>query len=122
MTKIAIIEDDAMISQMYRMKFEMDGFDVEISNNGFDGLKMLDDFRPNLLLLDFFLPEMNGVEIIEKIRANTHLSNLPVIILTNADKSEITENLDKFNIAAYIVKAHLTPRQVVEKVKETLTK
>ena len=48
MTKIAIIEDDAMIAQMYQMKFELDGFEVEISNNGQDGLEMVKKLRPDL--------------------------------------------------------------------------
>ena len=122
MTKIAIIEDDAMIAQMYQMKFELDGFFVEISNNGFDGLKMLDDFKPDLLLLDIKLPEISGIEVLKKLRQKTEFKNLPIILLTNSDRSEIPENIDQFKISDYIVKSNLTPRQVVEKVKETLTK
>ena len=122
MTKIAIIEDDAMIAQMYQMKFELDGFFVEISNNGSDGLKMLDDFKPDLLLLDIQLPEISGIEVLKKLRQKTEFKNLPIILLTNSDRSEIPENIDQFKISDYIVKSNLTPRQVVEKVKETLAK
>ena len=122
MTKIAIIEDDAMIAQMYQMKFELDGFFVEISNNGSDGLKMLDDFKPDLLLLDIQLPEISGIEVLKKLRQKANFKNLPIILLTNSDRSEIPENSEPLKSANYIVKANLTPRQVVEKVKETLTK
>ena len=122
MTKIAIIEDDAMIAQMYQMKFELDGFFVEISNNGSDGLKMLDDFKPDLLLLDIQLPEISGIEVLKKLRQKANFKNLPIILLTNSDRSEIPENIEHLKIANYIVKANLTPRQVVEKVKETLAK
>ena len=121
MTKIAIIEDDAMIAQMYQMKFELDGFEVEISDNGRDGLKMIEKFNPDMLLLDLRIPEFDGIKVLEKLREGK-FKNLPVILLTNSDRSEVPTDIDKFEISDYIVKANLTPRQVVEKVKETLTK
>ena len=107
MTKIAIIEDDAVIAQMYQMKFELDGFEVEISNNGKDGLEMIEKQAPDLLLLDLKIP-------------SGKFKNLPVILLTNSDRAEIPIDIDKFEITNYIVKANLTPRQVVEKVKLAL--
>ena len=121
MTKIAIIEDDAMIAQMYQMKFSLDGFEVEISDNGRDGLKMIEKFNPDMLLLDLRIPEFDGIKVLEKLREGK-FENLPVILLTNSDRSEVPADIDKFEISDYIVKANLTPRQVVEKVKETLTK
>ena len=120
MTKIAIIEDDAMIAQMYQMKFELDGFSTALANSGESGLKMLDEFKPDLLLLDLKLPGMSGVELLEKIRAQAKFEKLPVILLTNSDRSEVPADIEKFEIADYIVKANLTPRHVVEKVKNTL--
>ena len=119
MTKIAIIEDDAMIAQMYQMKFELDGFEVEISNNGQDGLEMIKKLRPDLLLLDLKIPKLDGISVLEKLRSD-NFKNLPVILLTNSDRSEVPVDIDKFQIADYIVKANLTPRQVVEKVKLVL--
>ena len=119
MTKIAIIEDDAMIAQMYQMKFELDGFEVEISNNGQDGLEMVKKLRPDLLLLDLKIPKLDGISVLEKLRSD-NFKNLPVILLTNSDRSEVPVDIDKFQIADYIVKANLTPRQVVEKVKSVL--
>lgn len=120
MTRIAIIEDDTIISQMYRMKFEMTGFDVEVSDTAKDGLAMIKKFKPDLLLLDFFLPQANGVDVLRAIRADKRFATLPVILLTNADRSEISENLDDFHIADFIVKAQLTPKQVVQKVQQAL--
>lgn len=121
MTKIAIIEDDAMIAQMYQMKFQMDGFEVKISDNGIDGLEMIDGFKPDLLLLDLKIPRLDGISVLENLRKGK-FKNLPVILLTNSDRSEIPNDIDKFEISDYIVKANLTPRNVVEKVKETLKK
>ncbi|HEU4831003.1 MAG TPA: response regulator, partial [Candidatus Saccharimonadales bacterium] len=83
MTKIAIIEDDPVISQMYRMKFEADGFDVQLANNGKRGVALVEDFSPDLILLDLQMPEMDGTDALEIIRKNDWGKDIPVIILTN---------------------------------------
>ena len=120
MTKIAIIEDDQVISQMYRMKFEADGFDVQLANNGKQGVALVEEFLPDLILLDLQMPEMNGVEALEIIRKNIWGKNIPVIILTNMGEEESPKAIRSLGIHSYIVKADLTPRQVVERVKEAL--
>ena len=120
MTKIAIIEDDPVISQMYRMKFEADGFDVQLASNGKIGVELAEKFHPDIILLDLQMPEMNGVEALKVIRKNSWGSNIPTIILTNLGQEEAPKELNSLNVSSYIVKAELTPRQVVEKVKETL--
>lgn len=120
MTKIAIIEDNLTISQMYRMKFEAEGFTVQVANNGADGIELAQSFTPDIILLDLQMPEMNGDEALLKIRQNEATKYIPVIILTNTGKEEAPANIDSLNIEGYIVKAEMTPKQVVSFVKETL--
>ena len=120
MTKIAIIEDDSVISQMYRMKFEADGFDVQLANNGKSGVALAETFLPDIILLDLQMPKMNGVDTLEIIRKNDWGRNIPVIILTNLGEEESPKQLRALGIHSYIVKANLTPRQVVQRVKEAL--
>lgn len=120
MTKIAIIEDDPVISQMYRMKFEADGFDVQLADDGKRGVSMVEAFQPDLILLDLLMPEMNGADALEIIRKNDWGKNIPVIILTNLGEEEAPKDLRTLGIHSYIVKANLTPRQVVQRVKEAL--
>ncbi|MBC7943149.1 response regulator [Candidatus Saccharibacteria bacterium] len=120
MTKIAIIEDDPVISQMYRMKFEADGFDVQLANNGKRGVALVAAFSPDLILLDLQMPEMDGVETLTVIRKNESSKNIPVIILTNLGEEESPKEIRSLGIHSYIVKADLTPRQVVQRVKEAL--
>jgi len=120
MIKIAIIEDDQVISQMYRMKFEADGFDVQLADNGKHGVALVEEFLPDLILLDLQMPEMNGVEALEIIRKNDWGKKIPVIILTNLGEEESPKAIRSLGIHSYIVKADLTPRQVVERVKEAL--
>ncbi len=120
MTKIAIIEDDPVISQMYRMKFEADGFDVQLANNGKRGVALIEDFRPDMILLDLQMPEMTGDEVLEKIRKEEWGKDTPVIILTNLGAEEAPSSLKSLGIHSYVVKAEYTPRQVVQRVKEAL--
>ncbi len=120
MTKIAIIEDDTVINQMYRMKFEADGFDVQVADNGKSGVEMVESFGPDIVLLDLQMPEMTGDEALRKIRAQPWGVNVPVIILTNTGIEESPNVLKELKIHSYIVKAELTPSQVVARVKEAL--
>ena len=120
MTKIAIIEDDSVINQMYRMKFEADGFDVQVADNGRSGIEMVKEFEPDLILLDLQMPEMTGDEALKKIRAQSWGKSTPVIVLTNLGVEESPKALKELNIHSYIVKAELTPSQVVARVKEAL--
>lgn len=120
MTKIAIIEDDPVISQMYRMKFEADGFEVQLANNGVRGVALIEAFLPDMILLDLQMPEMDGTEALRIIRKNEWGKNIPVIVLTNLGEEESPKEIRAFGIHSYIVKADLTPRQVVQRVKEAL--
>lgn len=120
MTKIAIIEDDPVISQMYRMKFEADGFDVQLANNGERGVAMVESFLPDIILMDLQMPEMDGATALGIIRKNDWGRTIPVIILTNLGEEESPKSIRELGIHSYIVKAELTPRQVVQRVKEAL--
>lgn len=120
MTKIAIIEDDPVINQMYRMKFEADGFDVQLADNGKRGVALVEQFKPDLILLDLQMPQMNGEEALTEIRSQSWGKDIPVIILTNLGEEEAPKTLRGLGIHSYIVKADLTPRQVVGRAKEAL--
>ncbi len=120
MTKIAIIEDDTVISQMYRMKFEADGFDVQLATDGERGVELVQNFNPDIILLDLQMPKKNGAEALKDIRKLSNSKSTPVIILTNLGEEEAPKELRSLGIESYIVKAELTPRQVVQRVKDTL--
>jgi len=120
MTKVAIIEDDLVISQMYRMKFEGAGLEVKMAGNGARGVELVEDFKPDIILLDLQMPEMDGTTALEIIRKKPWGKNIPVIILTNLGEEEAPKKLKDLGIHSYIVKANLTPNQVLERVKKAL--
>ena len=120
MIKIAIIEDDPTISQMYRMKFESDGFEVRLAANGQIGVEVVEKFQPDIILLDLQMPEMNGTEALRHIRSKDWGKTSPVIVLTNLGEEEAPREIKELGVHSYIVKANLTPRQVVEQVKSAI--
>src|SRR5688572_2982183 len=120
MTKIAIIEDDEAISQMYRIKFEAEGYMVETAANGKLGLALAQEMRPDIILLDLMMPIMTGEEMLAKLRKTDWGKKIRVIVLTNRGEQEIPEEVRNLGIDALILKAAMTPRQVAELVKSKL--
>ena len=86
--KIFIIEDETSIIQLVQHNLEKDGFIVSSAINGNEGLKDIKKFEPNLLLLDWMLPDLSGIEICKRIRKDTSFKNLPVIMLTAKGEEE----------------------------------
>lgn len=120
MIKIAIIEDDRVISQMYRIKFESENFNVETAENGKLGLALIEEMKPSIVLLDLMMPEMTGDEMLAKLRKTTWGKDVKVIVLTNVGEQEIPEEVKKLGVSAVILKADMTPSQVVDLVKKHL--
>jgi len=122
MTKVAIIEDDIAIVQMYLMKFQTEGFDVVTANDGKAGLALAEQESPDIILLDLMMPQMRGDEMLVEMRKTSWGKETKVIILTNMGESEAPAGVKENNVLDFIVKADMTPKQVVDKVKEHLAK
>lgn len=120
--KIAIVEDDQAISQMYRIKFEAEGYIVETADNGKLGLELAEKLKPDIILLDLMMPEMNGDEMLAKLRKTDWGKDIKVVILTNVGEQEIPQDVKRLGVSAVILKADMTPRQVAELVKAQLAK
>jgi len=120
MTKIAIIEDDIAIVQMYLVKFQTEGFEVVTANDGKAGLSLVESTKPDMVLLDLMMPEMRGDQMLEALRKTDWGKDMKVIILTNMGETEAPASVKENNVLDFIVKADMTPKQVVDKVKEHL--
>jgi len=120
MKKILIIEDDSFLSEMYSTKLIQEGFETEIAINGKQGMDKIKNIKPDLILLDIVLPKMDGFEILESVKKDSKLKNIPIVLLTNlGQKNEIEKGL-LLGADEYIIKAHFTPTAVVTKIKEIL--
>jgi two-component system phosphate regulon response regulator PhoB len=110
MPKIAIIEDDQAISQMYRFKFEAEGYDVQTADNGKLGLELTESMKPDI----------TGDQMLAELRKQPWGKDMKVIILTNMGEQEIPPEVKQLGVSAVILKADMTPRQVAELVKKQL--
>jgi two-component system alkaline phosphatase synthesis response regulator PhoP len=118
--KIAIIEDDAEILQMYQLKFELDGFIVKTANNGKAGLELIKTFGPDLILVDIMMPEMNGEEMLLELRSQNWGKDFKVVVMTNVSRQEAPASMNNLGISHYVVKAEQTPAQVEDIVRDIL--
>jgi DNA-binding response OmpR family regulator len=120
MPKVAIIEDDQAISQMYRFKVEAEGYEVQTAANGKLGLELIESMKPDIILLDLMMPEMTGDQMLAELRKQPWGKDMKVIILTNMGEQEIPAEVKELGVSAVILKADMTPRQVAELVKKQL--
>lgn len=117
MIKVLIVEDDQSIAEMYQMKCELSGIAAKRARNGLEGLALLQDFTPDIILLDLQMPEMGGAEFLGNIRSNPLHANTPVLILTNTGVEEAPKSIWDHQISGFIVKANCTPSEVVNKLR-----
>lgn len=120
MTKILIIEDDELISNMYKEIFKFDSFEVDVAGDGQEGLDKVPNFKPNLILLDVMMPKMNGLEVLEHLKANPETKAIPVVMLTNLSGQHDAETALQKGAVKYIVKSQYDPKQISEMVKQIL--
>jgi DNA-binding response OmpR family regulator len=120
--KVAIIEDDIAIVQMYRTKFENEGYEVATAPDGASGLELIETFKPDIILLDLMMPNMNGLDMLKQLRSQAGGRDAKVVVLTNMGDTETATKVYKMAANDYIVKAEMTPKQVAERVKALLDK
>lgn len=118
MNKILLVEDDHTISRLYGAKLDIEGYDVIYAYNGLEGLKALDNFVPDIVLLDLMMPIMDGEAFLEKFRRIEKFHDTPVLILTNLSREEAPKTLWHNGISGYFIKAHHTPKDLYEVIKK----
>lgn len=120
MAKILIVEDDPLISRMYQMMFGFEGYEVETAADGIEGLEKIRKNKPTIILLDVMMPNMNGLEVLDKIKLDPETKNIPVIMLTNLSDQQDAETALAKGAVKYIVKSDKEPREIANMVKEIL--
>lgn len=120
MVKILVIEDDPLMSRMYQKIFSFENYSVEVAHNGEDGLDKARTTNPTLILLDIMMPKMNGLQVLEKLKADADTKGIPVIMLTNLAGTHDAETALSKGAVKYIIKSEHEPKQVADMVKEIL--
>lgn len=119
--KILLIEDDTFLLSMYATKFELENFEVIAAEDGEKGVKCALEEKPRVILLDIILPIMDGFEVLKRIKSDPVAKDIPVILLTNLSQKNDIEKGMNLGAVDFLIKAHFTPSEVVEKVKKVLS-
>ncbi|BAL99044.1 MULTISPECIES: response regulator transcription factor [Caldilinea] len=117
--KVLIVDDEANIVISLEFLMQQAGYEVAIARNGEEALEQIENFRPDLILLDVMLPGVNGFDILQRVRQHASLHELPVIMLTAKGREvEVTKGL-ALGANAYITKPFST-RNLLEEVRRQL--
>ncbi len=117
MSKILIIEDDALLSKMYLSIFTSENYEVETAVDGQEGLDKARDSKPTLILLDVMMPKLNGIQVLQKLKADPELKEIPVVILTNLAGDNDVQTALQMGAVRYIIKSENKPKEVEEIVR-----
>lgn len=118
--KILLIEDDPFLLSMYATKFELEGFKIATADNGEKGLEMAVKENPDIILLDILMPKMNGFEVLERLKSDPKIKDVPVILLTNLNQKDEVERGMALGADDYLIKAHFMPSEVVGKIRKII--
>ncbi len=118
--KVCIVDDEADIREIYSLKFESEGFRVISAANGEEGLKLMREQKPDVVLLDLQMPVKNGMDVLREMKEDESIGSIPVVILSNVSDEKTFAKVGKFETHFYIVKALTTPQKVVDIVHEVL--
>ena len=117
---ILLVEDDTFLSNIYKTKFEMEGYQVITAMDGEAGLTFVKTKKPDLILLDILLPKMDGFSVLKEIKADEKIKDIPVILLTNlGQKDDVSKGLE-LGAVDYLIKAHFKPSETVGKVRKII--
>ncbi|MFH0857731.1 MAG: response regulator [Candidatus Magasanikbacteria bacterium] len=117
---VLIIEDDNFLANIYKTKFEMEGFKVSVADNGETGLADISKKNPDIVLLDILLPKMDGFTVLEHAKADKATKNIPIVLLTNLGQKDDVDKGLQLGAVDYLIKAHFKPSETVDKVRKIL--
>ena len=118
--KVAIVEDEKDLAEIYNMKMNLDGISTIVINDSTTALEAIQREKPDLILLDIMMPDMDGFELFEKIRKDKSLCRCKVYIWSNMTQKKDKEKAEKLKVDGYLVKSEFTPSDLSRKVKELL--
>ncbi len=118
--KVLIIEDDPYLSEMYKMKFELEGFIVLVARDGQEGLDSAFSNKPDIILLDLVMPVKDGYHVLKELKENDKAKGIPVLVLSNLGQVDEIKKAMNDGADKYLIKANMTPEQLLKEVRSFL--
>ncbi len=118
--KILLVEDDTTLASVYRVRLEMEGFELHEVNNGEDALSAAMSFKPDLILLDAMMPKISGFDVLDILRNTPETTNIRVIMLTALSQPKDKERAEQLGVDDYLVKSQVVIGDVVARIKHHL--
>ncbi len=117
---LLVVEDDAMLSEALTDTFTRAGFLVHVAKDGEEGLALAASLAPACILLDIVMPKMHGIEMLKRLRAEPWGATIPVIVLSNLSAGQDIEEVKKYHVVDFLIKAQCPLEDLVTKVKKIL--
>lgn len=119
--KVLLVEDSKVVQQMYRNKLVLEQFIVVTADNGMEAIKRIAEDKPDIILLDLMMPIMDGYKVLQVIKSDPKLSNIPVLVFSAKGQPEEVEKAINLGASGYVVKATTKPNEVIEQIKKILS-
>lgn len=119
--KVLLVEDDAMIIQMYKTRMDSEGWEVFSTDRGSEALKIAKEKKPDIILLDIILPEIDGFTILKELRKDSDTKKIPVLMLTNLGQESDQNRGKEMGVDGYFIKSQHTPGDVIVKIESLIS-
>lgn len=120
MKKILIVEDEDIIIELLEKKLTQEGYEISIAHNGEEGLKMVKEIKPDIVLLDIVMPKKSGYEVMEEMNKDPELNKIPIIIISNSGQPVELDKAKELGAKDWLIKTEFDPNEVAEKVRKQI--
>jgi len=118
--KILLIEDEEILIDLLQKRLSREGYEISIAKDGDEGLRIMKELNPDLILLDIIMPKMGGFEVLEEIAKSPELKKIPVIIISNSGQPLELERAKKLGVKDWLIKTEFNPEEVIEKIAKQI--
>lgn len=114
--KVLLVEDEEIMINLLKKKLVQEGYEVSIAKNGEEGLSMMKEVKPDIILLDIIMPKMSGFEVMEEMRKDTELKKIPIVVISNSGQPVELDKAKELGARDWLIKTEFDPQEVIEKV------
>jgi len=120
--KILLVEDEEIMIDLLQKKLTKEGYEVSVARDGEEGLKLMREVKPALILLDIVMPKMGGFEVMEEMGKDKNLKDIPVIVISNSGQPVEIDKAQRLGAKDWLIKTEFDPQEVLNKVVKQIGK